>query len=107
MKYSNKTSQCLPINNQRFAEIIEQHRLYIDNTDYIYKIVTSTYNSVILCRTMNFGKTSLLQTLKESFSGNRRFFSTSKKRFIFDRKTDHVAALGQFMSESNFTLIKI
>ncbi|MDR2443600.1 MAG: AAA family ATPase, partial [Deltaproteobacteria bacterium] len=67
-------SQGLPLNDQTFAEIIEQNLLYVDKTKYIYKMVTSSDNIIMLWRPSHFGKTLLLKTLKELFSGNSQLF---------------------------------
>ncbi|MDR2141497.1 MAG: AAA family ATPase [Deltaproteobacteria bacterium] len=64
----------LPLGNQSFAEIIDQHLLYADKTRYIYNLVKSKERNFFLSRPRRFGKTLLLNTLAELFSGNRERF---------------------------------
>ena len=66
-----------PVGIQTFAKIREGNYLYIDKTDLIYNIAHS-YNAVFLSRPRRFGKSLLVSTLKEYFSGNRDLFNGLK-----------------------------
>jgi hypothetical protein len=64
----------LPFGDMTFAEIIDKKFLYADKTRYIYELVKKPKNSVFLSRPRRFGKTLLLHTLSELFSGNKDRF---------------------------------
>ncbi|MDR2141889.1 MAG: AAA family ATPase [Deltaproteobacteria bacterium] len=68
------TLKQLPIGNQSFARIIAANFLYADKTRYIYNLVNGEERNYFLSRPRHFGKTLLLDTLKELFSGNRETF---------------------------------
>ncbi len=62
----------LPIGIQTFSELIEENYVYVDKTAYIYQLLQGKY--YFLSRPRRFGKSLLLSTLKELFSGNRELF---------------------------------
>ncbi|MDR2141509.1 MAG: ATP-binding protein [Deltaproteobacteria bacterium] len=65
----------LPGDDQSFAGIIDDNLLYADKTGYIYELLRgSKKKSYFLSRPRRFGKTLLLFTLAELFSGNRERF---------------------------------
>ncbi|MDR1870613.1 MAG: AAA family ATPase, partial [Deltaproteobacteria bacterium] len=64
----------LPPDDQPFPTIIDQGLLYADKTRYIYEMLNDGYRCYFLSRPPRFGKTLLLQTLKELFTGNRARF---------------------------------
>ncbi|MDR1164779.1 MAG: AAA family ATPase [Deltaproteobacteria bacterium] len=64
----------LPLGNQTFAEIVDQNYLYADKTKYVYDLLRSPKRNYFLSRPSRFGKTLLLTTIKELFSGNRERF---------------------------------
>ena len=66
-----------PVGIQTFKDIIEGNYLYIDKTDLIYELCHH-YKSVFLSRPRRFGKSLLVSTLKEYFSGNRDLFNGLK-----------------------------
>lgn len=66
-----------PVGIQTFKKIREGNYLYIDKTELIYKIAHS-YNAVFLGRPRRFGKSLLVSTLKEYFSGNKDLFTGLK-----------------------------
>ena len=63
-----------PIGIQTFAEIRENNAIYIDKTDLIYKLVNEG-KVYFLSRPRRFGKSLLIDTLAEYFSGNRKLFT--------------------------------
>ncbi len=62
-----------PIGLQDFKGIIESGFLYIDKTQIIHRLITSG-NYYFLSRPRRFGKSLLLSTIKEIFSGNKELF---------------------------------
>lgn len=69
-----KTLKRLPVGIQTFSEIRESDMLYIDKTEYIYKMVNlSKY--IFLSRPRRFGKSLLLSTLQSYFEGRKELFS--------------------------------
>jgi len=70
----------LPIGIQDFEKIIKNDFLYIDKTEYIYKLIQGSY--YFLSRPRRFGKSLLISTLKEIFSGNKELF---KDLWIYDK----------------------
>jgi hypothetical protein len=72
----------LPIGRQIFREIIEDNYLYIDKTKDIYNLFAQGGKYYFLSRPRRFGKTLLISTLKEIFSGNKELF---KGLWIYDK----------------------
>jgi Predicted AAA-ATPase/PD-(D/E)XK nuclease superfamily len=64
--------QNLPIGLQNFREIRENDYLYVDKTALIYPLTSSKY--YFLSRPRRFGKSLLLSTIKELFSGSQDLF---------------------------------
>ncbi|UOD34647.1 ATP-binding protein [Deferribacteraceae bacterium V6Fe1] len=71
----------LPIGIQTFSEIIEGNYVYIDKTEEAYKLIQE-YKYVFLSRPRRFGKSLFLDTLKELFEGNKKFF---EGLYIYDK----------------------
>jgi len=71
----------LPIGIQTFREIIEGGYVYIDKTKYVLELIEN-YKYVFLSRPRRFGKSLLLDTIKEAFEGNRELF---KGLYIYDK----------------------
>ena len=63
----------LPIGIQTFSKLIENEYVYIDKTALIYELITS-YQYYFLSRPRRFGKSLLVSTLADIFSGNRDLF---------------------------------
>lgn len=63
-----------PIGIQTFSEIIEKDYLYIDKTEYIYKLTHSDEKFVFLSRPRRFGKSLLVSTLRSYFEGKKDLF---------------------------------
>lgn len=72
----------LPIGRQEFSKLIEGNCIYVDKTKYIYQLLQQQY--YFLSRPRRFGKSLLLNTIKEIFLGNKDLF---KGLWIYD-KTD-------------------
>ena len=63
----------LPIGIQTFREIREQNHYYVDKTAYIRRLVDEGKH-YFLSRPRRFGKSLLIDTLKELFEGNEPLF---------------------------------
>lgn len=64
----------LPIGIQTFSKIIEGNYIYIDKTKYIYNLIKNSTGVYFLSRPRRFGKSLLVSTLEEIFSGNKELF---------------------------------
>ena len=71
----------LPIGVQTFRKIRENNYIYIDKTEYIYKMVKDPFGVYFLSRPRRFGKSLLISTLNEIFLGNKELF---KGLWIYD-----------------------
>ena len=63
----------LPIGESSIKEIINGKYIYVDKTEYIYNIITKN-KYYFLSRPWRFGKSLLISTLFEIFSGNKELF---------------------------------
>lgn len=72
----------LPIGVQSFSKLINRKFLYIDKTRDIYNLFARGGLYYFLSRPRRFGKSLLLSTLEEIFSGNRELF---KGLWIYDK----------------------
>ena len=63
----------LPVGIQTFSEIIKRGMLYIDKTEYIYRM-TKLSKYIFLSRPRRFGKSLLVSTLQCYFEGRRELF---------------------------------
>lgn len=66
-----------PIGIQTFEKIIQGNFLYVDKTEYIYRIVHGDSNYYFLSRPRRFGKSLLVSTLHSYFAGRRNFLKDS------------------------------
>jgi len=65
--------QKLPIGEQSFKNLREEHNVYVDKTRQIYDLL-HTGKFVFLARPRRFGKSLLTTTLQELFRGNKALF---------------------------------
>ncbi len=72
----------LPIGLQTFSKLITGNRLYVDKTKDIYDLLTGSGQYFFLSRPRRFGKSLLISTLADIFSGNKELF---KGLWIYDR----------------------
>jgi len=72
----------LPIGVQSFIKLINGNYLYIDKTRDIYNLFAKGGQYYFLSRPRRFGKSLLISTLAEIFSGNKELF---KGLWIYDR----------------------
>ncbi len=66
-----------PVGIQTFSEIINENYVYVDKTDLVYDICHK-YKAVFLSRPRRFGKSLLVSTFREYFSGNQELFKGLK-----------------------------
>jgi hypothetical protein len=78
----NRGMRKLPIGIQTLRELIERNYLYVDKTKDIYHLFGSGGKYYFLSRPRRFGKSLLISTLKEIFSGNKELF---KGLWIYDK----------------------
>ncbi len=67
------SKKTLPIGKQSFRNLIEENCVYVDKTEYIYRLATEGFY-YFLSRPRRFGKSLLVSTLKELFMGSRELF---------------------------------
>ena len=70
----------LPLGIQNFREIIGNNHVYVDKTQYVHRLITDA-KCFFLSRPRRFGKSLLLDTIAEAFSGDRELF---KGLFIYN-----------------------
>ena len=66
--------QRYPLGIQTFSEIIEGNYVYIDKTEYVYKMTHGDSRYVFLSRPRRFGKSLLTSTLHSYFEGRKDLF---------------------------------
>ncbi len=78
-----KKRKALPVGIASFSRIIEADYIYVDKTKYIYNLIRQG-ERYFLFRPRRFGKSLLISTLQELFSGNRKLFES-----LYIGKTDY------------------
>ena len=63
----------LPIGMQNFQDIRENHYVYVDKTEYLWKLVNNG-KSYFLSRPRRFGKSLLISTIEAYFQGRKELF---------------------------------
>ena len=63
-----------PIGIQTFSKIREGNFLYVDKTEYVYRMTHSASSYMFLSRPRRFGKSLLTSTLHSYFSGREELF---------------------------------
>ena len=63
-----------PVGIQTFEEIINRELLYIDKTEYIYRLAHSGGKHFFLGRPRRFGKSLLVSTMQSYFEGKKDLF---------------------------------
>jgi len=71
----------LEIGKHTFRDRILENCIYVDKTQYIYELISRDSNC-FLSRPRRFGKSLLISTFKEIFSGNQELF---KNCWIYDK----------------------
>ena len=57
-----------------FSDMIEHHCLYVDKTEYIYKLLKTAKGQFFCARPRRFGKSLTISTLEAAFRGRRELF---------------------------------
>ena len=73
-KNENMALKLYPIGIQTFEEIINKDLLYIDKTEYIYRMAHSGGKHFFLSRPRRFGKSLLVTTMQSYFEGKKELF---------------------------------
>ena len=63
-----------PIGMQTFSEIREEDFLYVDKTEYIYRMTHTSGKYFFLSRPRRFGKSLLVSTFESYFEGKKELF---------------------------------
>ena len=63
-----------PIGMQTFSEIREEDFLYVDKTEYIYRMTHTSGKYFFLTRPRRFGKSLLVSTMQSYFEGKKELF---------------------------------
>ena len=104
-----------PIGIQTFSNIREGNYLYIDKTEYVYRMTHSSAKYMFLSRPRRFGKSLLTSTLHSYFSGRKELFhglamEKLEKEWVeypvlhFDMSTAKHADKEQLLQELNLKL---
>ena len=104
-----------PIGIQTFSKIREGNYLYVDKTEYVYRMTHSASSYMFLSRPRRFGKSLLTSTLHSYFSGREELFrglamEKLEKEWIqypvlhFDMSTAKHADKEQLLQELNLKL---
>ncbi|HLP47304.1 MAG TPA: AAA family ATPase [Candidatus Deferrimicrobium sp.] len=72
----------LPLSIQTFRDFIKEDYIYVDKTKHIYDLFAWGGKYYFLSRPRRFGKSLLISTLAEIFSGNKELF---KGLWIYDK----------------------
>jgi len=72
----------LPIGISDFKKLREENFIYVDKTEYIYKLVKEGGGYYFLSRPRRFGKSLLISTLEYLFKGEKELF---KNLYIYDK----------------------
>ena len=68
------TRRLYPIGIQTFEKIRTRNYMYVDKTEYIYRMVHADSNYFFLSRPRRFGKSLLTSTLEAYFQGRKDLF---------------------------------
>ncbi len=74
----SQVRQCYPIGRQDFSGLIEDNCIYVDKTDFVYKITHEESKYLLLTRARRFGKSLMVSTLKAYFEARRDLFKGLK-----------------------------
>ena len=67
-----------PLGVQSFEDLRKRGSIYIDKTDYVYRLVKSATKSYFLARPRRFGKSLMCNTLRTYFEGKKELFEGLK-----------------------------
>ena len=67
-----------PLGVQSFEKLRNSNAVYVDKTDYVYRLVKSETTSYFLARPRRFGKSLMCNTLRAYFEGKKELFEGLK-----------------------------
>ncbi len=67
-----------PLGVQSFEKLRNDNAIYVDKTDYVYKLTHSSTKSYFLARPRRFGKSLMCNTLRSYFEGKKELFEGLK-----------------------------
>ena len=70
---------------QEFDRIRESGAVYVDKTEYVYKMVSTKAVNFFLCRPRRFGKSLMVDTLRCYFEGRKELF---EGLYIYDKEKE-------------------
>ena len=70
----NTQQKLYPVGIQTFSELMNKNYLYIDKTEYVYRMTHSGGKYMFLSRPRRFGKSLLTSTLHSYFAGQKELF---------------------------------
>ena len=70
-----------PVGIQVFSMIRNEHYLYVDKTEYVYRMTHANSKYMFLSRPRRFGKSLLTDTLQCYFEGRKELFGGLQPRF--------------------------
>ena len=68
-----KVLKRLPVGIQTYEKLVNNNCLYVDKTEYIYKMI-NLGSYIFLSRPRRFGKSLLVSTLQAYFEGKKELF---------------------------------
>ena len=74
LKQKNMALKLYPIGIQTFERLRKEDKLYIDKTEYIYRMAHTSGTYFFLGRPRRFGKSLLLTTMQSYFEGKKELF---------------------------------
>ena len=63
-----------PVGLQTFEDVVERDCVYVDKTEYVFKVASSPAKNFFLSRPRRFGKSLFVNTLKAYFEGRKELF---------------------------------
>ena len=78
-----------PIGMQTFSEIREEDFLYVDKTEYIYRMTHTSGKYFFLSRPRRFGKSLLVSTMQSYFEGKKELFKGLAVEKLEKEWTEH------------------
>ena len=85
MKEQTRQESGYAVGVQQFDWIRERKAVYVDKTEYVWKMVSSNAVNFFLSRPRRFGKSLLVDTLRCYFEGRKELF---EGLYIYDKETE-------------------
>ena len=94
-----------PIGMQTFSEIREKDMLYVDKTEYVYRMSHGSGKFFFLSRPRRFGKSLLLSTMKSYFEGRKELFHGLAMERLETEWMEYPVPTSAWLEESTWTRI--